>query len=123
MNFNATSLVQAVHFLITFWVIKRVFMRPALEVINDASEYKKKLGDETSGFDIASGHLIEQRDALWDDARGYFVHEQPDAPKQSDFVFHTISPEMNNVTPSPKQLSEFVQAAAHKVVERVEKSL
>jgi hypothetical protein len=123
MNFNATSLVQAVHFLITFWVIKCIFLRPALKVINDIAEYKKKLGDEIQLFENRVTQLIEHRNETWQNARDSFGHEQPAAPSQSDFVFHAISPAMDKITASPQQLHEFIEAAAHKVVERVEKTL
>ncbi len=121
MNLNATIVVQALNFFITFWIVRFLLIKPVMAAL---SADQKVINDLQSSIESSKQHItctMVQRERMWDSARDVFVHELPAAVQASEIIFKDLTPSLEYALLSEKDQEAFVSQSAQKIVQRLER--
>lgn len=119
MNINATLFVQAINFLIAYFLFRFILLKPAYrEIVQEQNEQ-----DSLEGIVAADHKLLEdthaQRATQWQvcqkDCRRYL----PKSIQQAQ-MFRGITPDVSVHVPPPKELRAMEKRIAKTIISRVE---
>lgn len=121
MNLNATIVVQALNFFITFWIVRFLLIKPVMTALSADQKVINDLQDSIEGSKQHIACTMVQRDRMWDSAREVFVHEAPTPLKTSEIVFKNLTPSLEYLELSEQGKSNFIAQSAQKIVQRLER--
>lgn len=77
MNINLTLIVQAIHFFIAYWMLRRFFFRPAVAIIENHNAVRNSLlsliSQQEQGLEIQK----KARQHQWHECQGFFRSNRP----------------------------------------------
>lgn len=120
MNLNATLFIQAGNFIITFFIIKRLFVKPCLAILNRNTNIRQTLTHEAEILEQRHTNLVIEREERWKSARYTFQYMQPAPQKASDCLIQHISPPLSLPSFSQKEKQSLIEQCSRSIVIFVE---
>jgi len=116
-SINVTLVLQIVHFIIAYFILKKILLAPALAVIHQENNLKKELADKSSSIAQALTLLEQEKQLLWQDAYATFEGTIPHATSSYK---KDMLPPLNIIHYTPQQQAAFEKSLTATIVRKAE---
>jgi F0F1-type ATP synthase membrane subunit b/b' len=104
MQVNATLIVQILNFIVAYFLLKTLFFKPALRIVDQEQASRKNLLD---AIDVHNKEIEQKELKLQQHVLGYreeFSKEIPSAEHEIVFIFKDIMPQISYPEISAQEL-------------------
>lgn len=119
MTINFTIFIQFIHFFFAFIILKKLVLKPSVDIIEQEDEIKKNLLNRLNEEESILHKKEELKERLWQDSRHQFAINTPDIFAKQEIVSFKLEP-VKSLKISDQDLDNIVKNMTNLVVDKVE---
>ena len=119
MNINATLFVQAINFLIAYFLFRFILLKPAYRLIVQEEKDQERLEGLIAADERSIEDVRKKRVAQWHDCQADCMKVLPKQIHEVD-MFRGIVPKVSVHTPSSKELHSMKERISQTIISSVE---
>ena len=119
MEINATLVVQAFNFFVTYLLLRFLFFKPAFKALQQEQKEKEHLTSLIDQREQELKTIAQQKTEAWHEFQEQFLQAAP--PIRKAHVVHTdVEPAEEPVLPGKDQMSKLAQDLQKAIVKKVQ---
>ena len=119
MEINCTLLVQAVHFVIVYWLLRLLLFKPGLAIIFQEQEDQFAAHRALQEHEQKLEHARSKVDKAWRQCKTYFAEHAPKKIEDNVTFFRGIVPEVMPPKIDPIGEEQHAKKVDHAIVKKV----
>lgn len=119
MEINFTLVVQAANFCVAYLLMRWLFFKPVIEVIQQDSAKRAQLVDSIAEHQAKVAEHEQQNHADWQACREYFSCHTPDVTRQSLYIFRDLAPTFHIESLSQEKMGALSQDMTQNLLAKV----
>lgn len=116
---NATLVIQIVHFMIAYAVLRVVLLKPAIAVFEAKEKQRSNIRDVIASYYLLIAREKDTLQRLWREGTAFYEQHGPGDPDQKTLLFTNSFPEQKQLEISEELVSLLVESTAHKLTDRI----
>ncbi len=92
MLINATLIVQIIHFIIAYFILRFLFFKPAIGELEIETRNEKYLKDTIEDVNVAISQKEDERIKRWQELQLYYQENKPDIDDAELYFFRNLTP-------------------------------
>ncbi len=121
MYINATLLVQILHFLIAYIILRTLFFGPALRELEAEKRERVLLEDGIQAVRLALEKKQSTREAQWQEVRRFYIINRPALDNHDLFFFRNITPSLGAPRIQEREVADLIAQTSSEFISKIRK--
>lgn len=121
MYINATLLVQIIHFLIAYFILRTLFFGPALRELDSEKQERLVLENDIQGVRLALERKQSTRDAQWREVQQFYVRNRPALDDHESFFFRNLTPGLAAPRIQEREIGDLIDRTSSEFTKKIRK--